>query len=135
MTRRARSTYGLGAIPLTGLTLAVGLGLPATAHANITTYLDTLHAAGIHREDSEALEMGSEVCALRELGATPERIQDQAVQNSRSYPGNGMSLDEAARLVAIATVELCDKRHSPTPLAPTGLHSDDPDNRARNVVI
>jgi hypothetical protein len=98
--------------------LIADLLLAAPAQANVTTYLDALHNAGVHRDDTDLLEMGSEVCALRALGFPPERVQDQAVNNSRSYP-SGLTLEEAAQIVALATEELCNKRHSPKPVAPT----------------
>jgi hypothetical protein len=115
MTIRKWGAYIVGTMFVAQLLLAV------PAQANVATYLEALRSAGIHRGDSEALEMGSEVCALRALGVRPERVQDQAVNNSRSYPANGLTLEEAAQIVAIATVELCDKRLTPKPVAPTGF--------------
>jgi hypothetical protein len=114
VTKWRRSGY------VVGIAMVASLLTAAPAQANVTTYLEALHSAGIHRDDSEALEMGSEVCALRTLGYPPERVQDQAVHNSRSYPANGITLDEAARIVEIATEELCDKRLNPKPVSPTG---------------
>jgi hypothetical protein len=116
MTIRKRGAYIVGSVFVAHLLLA------APAQANVATYLDALRNAGIHRGDTEALEMGSEVCALRALGVRPERVQDQAVNNSRSYPANGLTPEEAAQIVAIATAELCDKRLLPKPVAPTGNH-------------
>jgi hypothetical protein len=113
MSIRKRGAY------IVGIMLVADLLLAAPAQANVTTYLDALHSAGIYRDDTEVLEMGSEVCALRALGVPPERVQDQAVNNSRSYPANGLTLEEAAQIVALATEELCNKRLSPKPVAPT----------------
>jgi hypothetical protein len=105
-----------------GTLLSAELIVAAPAGANVQTYLDALHKAGINRDQSEELEMGWEVCALRELGTDPEHVQDQAVQNSRTYPPDGITLDEAAQIVRIAGDELCNKRLSPKPVAPTSNH-------------
>jgi hypothetical protein len=123
-----------GMIPGLGLVLCASLVAAAPAQANVDSYLKALQQAGIHREDSDALEMGSEVCALRTLGATPERIQDQAVNNSRSYASQ-LTPDEAARVVAIATEELCNKRLLPKPVAPTGNQNGDSRTHVESMVL
>ncbi len=110
---------------IVGLVLVADLLQAAPAQANVRSYLDALQTVGIHLVDSEALEMGSEVCALQALGRPPERVQDQAVNNSRSYPAN-LTLEQAAQLVAIATEELCIKRLSPKPVAPTSNRQTSP---------
>jgi hypothetical protein len=116
-----------------GVLFSVNLLVSAPARADVTTYLEALHKAGINRDDAEALEMGWEVCGLRELGVAPERVQDQAVQNSRSYPPDGMTLDQAAQMVRIAVDELCNKRLSPKPVAPTSNLQDWKDADRSNV--
>jgi len=129
MTIRKRGAY------IVGIMFVAGLMLAPPAQANVTTYLDALHRAGINLGDTEALEMGAEVCALRVLGRPPERVQDQAVHNSRSYPANGLTLEEAAQIVAIATEELCNKRLSPKPVAPTSNHQPSAGGEQSSVSI
>lgn len=122
ITRRHASV--VGAALAVGALFGGHLTRAAPAHADVHTYLQALHNAGINREESEELEMGWEVCALRDLGVPPERVQDQAVQNSRTYPPDGMTLEQAGQIVRIAVDELCNKRLSPKPVAPTSRHQD-----------
>lgn len=110
----------MGAVLALAVFSGAGLVTPAPAGADVKTYLQTLHNAGINRDETEELEMGWEVCALRELGVDPEHVQDQAVQNSRTYPPDGITLAEAGQIVRIAIDELCNKRLSPKPVSPTG---------------
>ncbi|WP_156689883.1 DUF732 domain-containing protein [Mycobacterium sp. Marseille-P9652] len=111
MAAQKRYRRFMGTALLTGPLLAAGLLAAGPARADDVSFLNDVHALGMHDVgggDSALLVTGWKICTQLRYGATPQQLADLALQKSDSDLGaKGLTPQQAADLIAAARQDLC----------------------------
>lgn len=101
----------MGATLVGGPLLAAGIGWASPAGADQTSFLNDLHNAGIHAVnggDEALLQMGADLCQQLSWGASPQQLENLAIQRSDADQGTGgINGRQAADVVIFAMRDLC----------------------------
>ncbi len=104
--RRVMSTALVG-----GPLLVSGIAWATPARADEAAFLNDLHGAGIHAingGDDALLQMGADLCQQLSWGASPQQLENLAVQRSDADQGTGgINGRQAADVVIFALRDLC----------------------------
>ncbi|HTX95977.1 MAG TPA: DUF732 domain-containing protein [Mycobacterium sp.] len=109
----AQRPYGrfLGAALVGGPLLVAGVFWASPARADQTAFLNHLQAAGIHAVnggDEALLQMGADLCQQLSWGASPQQLEQLAIQRSDADQGTGgINGRQAADVVIFALRDLC----------------------------
>ncbi|CQD09269.1 hypothetical protein BN000_01892 [Mycobacterium europaeum] len=94
-----------------GPLLAAAIGWAGPARADETAFLNDLHNAGIHAVnggDEALLQMGADLCQQLSWGASPQQLEELAIQRSDAGQGTGgITGRQAADVVIFAQRDLC----------------------------
>ncbi len=91
--------------------LLAGVVCAGPAQADQTSFLTDLHNAGIHAVnggDPELLAMGAGLCQQLSWGASPQQLENLAIQDSDADQGSGgINGRQAGDVVIFAIRDLC----------------------------
>lgn len=101
----------MGTALAAGPLLVTGVIWAAPARADQTAFLNDLHNAGIHAVnggDDALLQMGADLCQQLSWGASPQQLEQLAIQRSDADQGRGgINGRQAADVVIFALRDLC----------------------------
>ena len=90
---------------------SVGIAWATPAQADEAAFINDLHGAGIHAingGDEALLQMGTDLCQQLSWGASPQQLENLAVQRSDADQGTGgINGRQAADVVIFAFRDLC----------------------------